>query len=218
MMTSALKLSLWVSFWAMLWVGLLGLGLGWLLARFRFWGRTALWLLCMLPLVFPPTVLGYYLIFFLKPQSPLAQLLGFSPMFHWTGASLAAGLVAFPLMLQSCKTAFEGVDQELEEAAASLGSSPLEVFKKITLPLAWPGIAAGFLLASLRALGEFGATLMVAGNIQGRTQTLPLAIYELMLMGDRMGAQALVLLLSALCIVLSTVALLWQSRGNRYKS
>lgn len=158
-----------------------------------------------LPLVLPPTVLGYYLLTALGARSPLGMWLGsmgFPLVFTWRGAAVAAAVVATPLVLQSCKAAFETVDPELHDMARTLGRSELAIFLQVTLPLSWRGVLAGATLAFARALGEFGATLMVAGNIPGRTQTLPIAIYDAVQAGDAARANHLALALTLAAVIL----------------
>jgi molybdate transport system permease protein len=142
----------------------------------------------MLPLVLPPVVSGFFLLYLLAPSGPVGALLeralGVRVPFTLAAAVLASTLVSFPLFLRGARVGFAGVPRELEETAATLGHGPRGVFLRVSLPLARPGIVAGALLAFARALGEFGATLVVAGNIPGRTQTLPLAIYEAAQLGD----------------------------------
>jgi molybdate transport system permease protein len=179
---TALGVSLKVSATALVLMAVPGVPLAWLLARRRFFGRAALDALTSLPLVLPPVVTGFLLLWLLSPGgpvgAPLQQKLGLELVFTWPAASVAAAVVAFPLFLRSLRTAIEGVDVGLEEAAANLGASPLRVFLTVTLPLARHGLVAGTLLGFCRALGEFGATILVAGNIPGRTQTIPLAIFS----------------------------------------
>lgn len=188
MMWEALQLSLWASALAMPLVLVLGLSLGWIFARYQFYGKFWWNTLFLLPLIFPPTVTGYYLI----------QLFG--PLFDLRGVMLASGVVAFPLMFQSARGAFEKVPLALEEAAASMGLTPWQVFLKVSLPLAKNGLVAGFVLSFARGLGEFGATLMVAGNITGKTQTLPLAVYEALMSGEEHSAQLGVLILTLISL------------------
>src|SRR3990172_513977 len=152
-----------------------GLALAVLLARGRFRGKTLLETLIYLPLVLPPSVVGYYLLVTLGRSGPLARWLGWEPLFTWQAAVVAATIVGLPLMVQATKAAVAGVDPALEDAARTLGSAEVQVLRRVTLPLARRGILAGLTLGSARALGEFGATLMVAGSIPGRTRTLPLA-------------------------------------------
>src|SRR5262249_17695961 len=177
---------------------------GYLLARHRFPGRELLDALCTLPLVMPPTVLGYYLIVLIGRRGWLGGWLwdafGINLMFTWQGAVLASAVGAFPLVFKSARAAFEGVDSQLENAARTLGVHELSVFFQVTLPLAWRGILAGTMLAFARAMGEFGATLMVAGNIPGRTQTLSLAVYDAVEAGRDDLANFLVLVTSITCI------------------
>jgi molybdate transport system permease protein len=156
----------------------LGLALGLLLARRRFPGQILVDVLLTLPLVLPPSVVGYCLLRLLGRGSPLFDWLGLRILFTPAAAVVAATVVGLPLMVQSAQAAIAGVDPLLENAARTLGSGELAVFRRVTLPLARRGILAGWVLGTARALGEFGATFMVAGNIPGRTQTLPLAIYD----------------------------------------
>jgi len=179
---------------------------GYLLARYRFPGRELLDALGTLPLVMPPTVLGYYLIVLIGRHGWIGGWLwdsfGINLMFTWQGAVLASAVVAFPLVFKSARAAFEGVDAQLENAARTLGVSELGVFVRITLPLAWRGILAGTMLAFARAMGEFGATLMVAGNIPGKTQTLSLAVYDAVQAGQDDLANFLVLLTSVVVVAI----------------
>ena len=156
----------------------IGLALGLLLARRRFPGQILVDVLLTLPLVLPPSVVGYCLLRLLGRGSPLFDWLGLRILFTPAAAVVAATIVGLPLMVQSSWAAIAGVDPLLENAARTLGSRELAVFRRVTLPLARRGILAGWVLGTARALGEFGATFMVAGNIPGRTQTLPLAIYD----------------------------------------
>jgi molybdate transport system permease protein len=194
-------LSIVVTGAASLLILLLGLILAAILARRRFPGRVAVETLIALPLVLPPSVVGYYLLRLLGRGGPLAEWLGLRLLFTPEAAVLAATVVGLPLMVQAAQAAFAGVDPALENAARTLGSGEAEVFFRITLPLARRGILAGWVLGAARALGEFGATLMVAGNIPGRTQTLPLAIYDLV-QNRRYGqATRLVLLVTAIAFL-----------------
>lgn len=183
-----------------------GVALGFLLARARFPGRELLDTVMTLPMVLPPTVLGYYLLVLLGSRSGfgmwLSETFGIRLIFTWQGAAIAAAVVTFPLVLKSARAAFETVDAQLEQAARVLGTGELAIFFRVTLPLAWRGIMAGVLLAFARALGEFGATLMVAGSIPGKTQTLSVAVYEAVQAGQDELANMLVLVTSAVCIVL----------------
>jgi molybdate transport system permease protein len=206
----ALGLSLKVAGWSTLIDLVLGVAVGFLLARVRFPGRETLDALLTLPMVLPPTVLGYYLLVVIGRRGPIGQWLhetfGIQLIFTWQGAVIAAAIVAFPLVLKSARAAFEGVDPRLENAARVLGLGEWAVFLRVTLPLAWRGILAGVLLAFARALGEFGATLMVAGSIPGRTQTLSVAIYEAVQAGQDEIANLLVLITSVVCVVVLVTA------------
>jgi molybdate transport system permease protein len=200
----ALSLTLKIALWATALDLLLGVGLGWLLAHKRFPGRDLLDALCTLPMVMPPTVLGYYLLVLIGTQGPLGawllQTFGIRLVFTWQGAVLAAAVVAFPLVFKAARAAFETVDPQYEDAARLLGLSEPAVFLRVSLPLAWRGVLAGLLLAFARALGEFGATLMVAGSIPGKTQTLSIAVYEAVQAGQDDLANFLVALASLVCI------------------
>jgi molybdate transport system permease protein len=207
---SAVLLSLKVAGIATLLNLFLGVAVGYLLARTRFPGRDLLDTLLTLPMVMPPTVLGYYLLALMGRRSWLGAWLqdhfGFSFIFTWQGAVVAASIVAFPLVFKPARAAFEAVDGQLEQAARVLGVSEFALFFRVTLPLAWRGILAGVLLGFARALGEFGATLMVAGSIPGQTQTLSIAIYEAVQAGNDDVANSLVVLTSVICIVVLMVA------------
>jgi molybdate transport system permease protein len=201
----ALGLSLKVAAWATGLDLVLGVAVGWLLARRRFVGRDVIDAALTLPMVLPPTVLGYYLLVVIGKRGWLGSWLyeqfGINLIFTWQGAVIAAAIVAFPLVLKSARAAFEGVDPQLEQAARVLGLAEWAVFFRVTLPMAWRGTLAGVLLAFARALGEFGATLMVAGSIPGRTQTLSIAVYEAVQAGQDSVATVLVLITSVTCIV-----------------
>jgi len=200
-----LALSLKVAGWSTAINLVLGVAVGLLLARRRFIGREFLDAVLTLPMVLPPTVLGYYLLVLIGKRGPIGAWLydsfGINLIFTWQGAVIAATLVAFPLVLKAARAAFEGVDPQLEKAARVLGLNEWSVFFRVTLPMAWRGILAGVLLAFARALGEFGATLMVAGSIPGRTQTLSVAVYEAVQAGQDSIANVLVLITSITCIV-----------------
>ncbi len=201
----ALALSLKVACWATLIDLVLGVALGYLLARKRFVGRELLDALLTLPMVMPPTVLGYYLLVLIGRNGPigawLQQMFGIQLIFSWQGAVIAAAVVAFPLVLKGARAAFEAVDTQLEQAASVLGLSPLAVFLRVSLPLAWRGVLSGTLLAFARSMGEFGATLMVAGSIPGKTQTLSIAVYEAVQAGQDDTANLLVVITSLVCMV-----------------
>jgi len=207
---AALSLSLKVAGWATTINLILGVAVGYALARLRFPGRDLLDTLLTLPMVMPPTVLGYYLLVLMGRRSWIGAWLydgfGINIIFTWQGAVIAASIVAFPLVFKPARAAFEAVDGQLEQAARVLGISELGIFFRVTLPLAWRGILAGVLLAFARALGEFGATLMVAGSIPGKTQTLSIAVYEAVQAGQDDVANTLVLITSAVCVVVLMAA------------
>ena len=206
----ALRLSLKVATWATALDLLLGVALGYLLARKRFPGRELLDAVLTLPMVMPPTVLGYYLLVLIGRNGWLGSWLqksfGLNLIFTWQAAVIAAAVVAFPLVLKGARSAFEAVDQQLEQAARVLGISGFAVFLRVTLPLAWRGVLGGTLLAFARAMGEFGATLMVAGSIPGKTQTLSIAVYEAVQAGQDDHANLLVIITSVTCIVVLVAA------------
>lgn len=206
----ALGLSLKVAGWATALNIVLGIGVGFFLARSRFPGRDLLDTLLTLPMVMPPTVLGYYLLVLVGRRSAFGSWLydtfGINLIFTWQGAVIAATVVAFPLVFKPARAAFEAIDGQLEQAARVLGVSELSIFFRITLPLAWRGILAGVLLAFARALGEFGATLMVAGSIPGKTQTLSIAVYEAVQAGKDDTANMLVIITSIVCVVVLLTA------------
>ncbi len=196
-----LLLSLRVTAVAVVLIFGVGLALAVLLARSRFPGQTLLETVINLPLVLPPSVVGYYLLLALGRGSPLAEGLGVRLLFTWPAAALASASVGLPLMVQAARAAIASVDPALENAARTLGSSEPEVFWRVTFPLARRGILAGLVLSAARALGEFGATLMVAGNIPGRTQTLPLAIYDAVQNRQYAMANQMVLLMTVLAFL-----------------
>jgi molybdate transport system permease protein len=191
-MEGALLLSLRVTAAATLLLGVAGLALAHFLVRHAFRGRALVETAIMLPLVLPPSVVGYYLLMVLGRQNPLVRATGIDLLFTPAGATIAAAVVGLPLMVQASRAALHSVPAAVENAARVLGSTEWEVFRRVTLPLARPGIVAGLVLGGARAFGEFGATLMVAGNIPGRTQTVPLAIYDAVQAGDGTTAALLV--------------------------
>ncbi|MFI4929673.1 MAG: molybdate ABC transporter permease subunit [Burkholderiales bacterium] len=206
----ALALTLKVALWATALNLLLGVGVGYAMARWRFPGREVLDAIFTLPMVMPPTVLGYYLLVLIGSHGViggwLLQHLGIRLIFTWQGAVIAATVVSFPLVFKGARAAFETVDAQLEDAARTLGIREVAIFFRVSLPLAWRGILAGLLLSFARALGEFGATLMVAGSIPGRTQTLSIAVYEAVQAGQDDVANFLVVLTSITCIAVLLAA------------
>ncbi|WP_299846700.1 molybdate ABC transporter permease subunit [uncultured Paracoccus sp.] len=194
----AVALSLRVATVASLFGLPLAIGMAWLLARKRFPGHGLLSAATHLPLVLPPVVTGHLLLMTFSRNAPLGGFLdriGMSPAFHWTGAAIAAGVMAFPLMVRAIRLGFEAVDPRLEQTALTLGAGRLSVFWTVTLPLILPGIIAGGALGFAKAMGEFGATITFVANIPGQTQTLPLAIFSLLQVpGGETAASRLVLM------------------------
>ncbi|WP_242111602.1 molybdate ABC transporter permease subunit [Luteimonas aquatica] len=186
-----------------------GVAMGWLLARKRFLGKSLLDALVHLPLVLPPVVVGYVLLVALGNKGVigafLAERLGVGFAFSWTGAALASAVMGFPLMVRTIRVSMEAADRRLEQAAATLGASPLRVFLSITLPLAWPGIVAGAVLAFAKALGEFGATITFVSSIPGETQTISSAIYGLMQVP---GGESGIWRLALVAVAISLLALM----------
>jgi molybdate transport system permease protein len=204
---SALSLSIRVAVLATALNAFVGIPLAYVLARRRFPGKTLVDLVVTLPLVLPPTVTGFYLIVLLGRRGwlggPLYAATGWSVAFTWYAAVIAATVMALPLLVRTARAAIESVDRDLERAAHTLGRSEWRTAIEVTLPLARNGIVAGLVLAFARALGEFGATLMLAGNIPGRTATVPLAIYTAVQTGESGEALGLVAILTVLsCVVL----------------
>ncbi len=214
---SAVILSLQVATVATLMAFPFGLLCAWALARWSFPGKALLASVVTLPLVLPPVVVGYGLLILFGRNGPLGDALaaiGIVLPFSWSGAVVAAAIMGFPLMVRAIRLSLETVAPEFEEAAASLGASPLRRLFTITLPLAAPGLIAGCLLAFARALGEFGATITFAGNIPGQTQTVPLAVYTLL---QTPGGETAVARLAILSVILALAALLageWLARRS----
>jgi molybdate transport system permease protein len=196
-----LRLSLQVTALASVMLFFTGLALGVLLAKKEFPGRIVLECAILLPLVLPPSVVGYYLLLGLGRGSPVREWFGLDLLFTWPAAAIASAVVGLPLMVQATRAAVANVNPTLEDAARTLGSSEWGVFFRVTLPLARRGVVVGLVLGAARAMGEFGATLMVAGSIPGRTQTLPLAIYDAVLTQDHALANQLVLLTTTLAFL-----------------
>ncbi|WP_102525543.1 molybdate ABC transporter permease subunit [Vibrio tapetis] len=217
----ALFLSLKVAMTSVIWLLPVGLFFAWLLARKQFVGKSLLDSVIHLPLVLPPVVIGYLLLVLMGRRGMIGEWLydhfGVVFAFNWKGAALASAIVALPLMVRAIRLSLENVDEKLEQAARTLGASPIKVFLTITLPLTLPGIVTGVMLAFARSLGEFGATISFVSNIPGETQTLPLAMYNFIeTPGAEMDA-------ARLCVISILVALLslfgseWlSSRMNRW--
>ena len=213
----AVALSLRVSFWATLLSLPLGVFVAYALARWEFWGKQVLNGLVHLPLILPPVVTGYLLLLTFGRKGYVGQFLdewfGIVLAFRWTGAVLAAAVMAFPLMVRAIRLAIEAVDPKLEEAASTLGAPRLLVFATVTLPLILPGIVAGAILAFAKAMGEFGATITFVSNIPGQTQTLPSAIYAFLQVPGGDG-QAFRLVLVAIVVAMAALLLAeWVSRA-----
>lgn len=205
---TAVRLSLIVATTAMLASLPLGLAVGLLLARGRFWGKSLLDAIVHMPLILPPVVTGYLLLVGFGRRGPIGEFLydwfGIVLSFRWTGAALACAVMGFPLMVRAIRLSIEAVDRKLESAAGTLGASPIWVFLVVTLPLCLPGIIAGMILCFAKAMGEFGATITFVSNIPGETQTLPSAIYTFtQVPGGDAGAMRLTLI----SIVISVAAL-----------
>lgn len=193
----AVALSLQVSMWATLASLPVGIFIAYALARWQFPGKQVLNGLVHLPLILPPVVTGYLLLLLLGTRGPVGSVLadwGIVLAFRWTGAAVAAAVMAFPLMVRAIRLSIEAVDPKLEQASATLGASPIWVFLTVTLPMALPGILAGAILAFAKAMGEFGATITFVSNIPGETRTIPSAIYAfLQVPGGEASAMKLVL-------------------------
>ena len=196
-----------------------GIAVAWLLARGRFFGKSLLDALVHLPLVLPPVVVGYVLLVSFGHNGAigrfLSEQLGISLAFRWTGAAFASAIMGFPLLVRAIRLALESVDRRLEQAASTLGASPLRVFFTVTLPLAWPGLVACAVLSFAKALGEFGATITFVSSIPGETRTLSSAIYGLMQVP---GGEAGIWRLAAVAMAISLAALLaseWLVRRGR---
>jgi len=202
---AAVRLSLLVASTAMLASLPFGIAVAWLLARGRFWGKSILDAAVHLPLILPPVVTGYLLLIWFGRRGPVGQVLhdwfGIVLSFRWTGAVLASAVMGFPLMVRAIRLSIEAVDRKLEDAAGTLGASPLWVFVTVTLPLCLPGILAGMILCFAKAMGEFGATITFVSNIPGETQTLPSAIYTFtQVPGGEAGATRLTLISIAISV------------------
>lgn len=205
-----LWLTLKIALIATLLAGATGIGLAWWMSRRRFAGQSVVDAFLMLPMVLPPTVLGYYLIVLIGRNGVLGQYLdrwfGINLIFTWQGAVIAAAIVSLPLIYKAARAAFEDVDSRFAHAARTLGAGEFEVFWRVSLPLAVRGIAAGLMLAFARAMGEFGATLMIAGNLPGKTQTLSIAVYDAVQAGNDAQALWLTLVISVVCISVLVVS------------
>ncbi len=213
----AVELSLLVACLSTVIVAVLGSSLGYFLARYKFPGHNLLDAFCTLPMVLPPTVVGFYLLGIFGREGFLGRILfnltGWSPVFTWQAAVIAAVVISLPLMVKTSRAAFETVDRGLELASYTLGKSSFETIIKVTVPLASRGLLAGLALSFARALGEFGATLMLAGNIPGKTQTIPLLIYQATQNGESSLVLSLVLIISLFSL---SVIMLSNKLGARW--
>jgi molybdate transport system permease protein len=213
---TAIQLSLRVATVATLAATPLGIGAAWLLARRDFWGKSVLDALIYLPLVLPPVVTGYLLLLAFGRRGLigawLADHLGIVFAFRWTGAALACGIMAFPLLVRPMRLSIEAVDRKLEQAASTLGAPPWRVFLTVTLPLAMPGVLAGMVLGFAKAIGEFGATITFVSNIPGETQTISSAIYSLIQTPDGDSAALRLVVVSIVIALAALVASEWFAR------
>lgn len=212
---TAVALSLRVALWATVLSLPFGIAVAYVLARKDFPGKTLLNGLVHLPLILPPVVTGYLLLLAFGTRGPLGGALaelGIVFAFRWTGAALAAAIMAFPLMVRAIRLAIEAVDPKLEEAAATLGASPTWVFLTVTLPLILPGILAGMILAFAKAIGEFGATITFVSNIPGQTQTIPTAIYAFLQVPGAEGSALRLVIISIVIAMGALVASEWAAR------
>ena len=209
-----LRLSLQVAIISTIIVGIAGVFMAYLTARKNFPGKNILDIIVTLPLVLPPTLVGYYLIILLGRRGILGSLIheltGLSFIFTWYGAVVAASVVSFPLIYRAARAAIASVDENLIKASYTLGRSEVATFFAVVLPLARRGIIAGLALSFARALGEFGATLMLAGNIPGRTNTMPIAIYTAVTSGDLQEANLLVLILTSVSFFMLYLINRWE--------
>ncbi|WP_343343740.1 molybdate ABC transporter permease subunit [Terrisporobacter petrolearius] len=193
----------------------IGIGSAYLVANYQGKWKGLIDSLFTLPLVLPPTVLGFFLLLLFGKNGPMGKLLALmdkSIIFTWSATVIAATVVAFPMMYRSARSAFEQIDINLISAAKTLGLSDWKIFHKIAIPLAWPGIIGGLVLSFARALGEFGATLMIAGNIPGKTQTMPLAIFFEVQAMDYKGAMLWVITIVAISVVMILILNKWSDK------
>ena len=191
----------------------LGIGTAYLVANYKGKGRGIIDSILTLPLVLPPTVLGFFLLLLFGKNGPAGKFLmnyfEINIIFSWAATVIAAVVVAFPMMYRTCRSAFEQIDKNMISAARTLGLSETKIFFKIAMPLAWPGIIGGLVLSFARALGEFGATLMIAGNIPGKTQTMPVAIFFAVEGGDMNKAMLWVLIIVAISFIMIFLLNYW---------
>ncbi|MZQ75327.1 MAG: molybdate ABC transporter permease subunit [Peptoclostridium sp.] len=218
---SPLLISLKTSLSATLITIIIGVPAAWIVASYNVRFKGLLDSILTLPMILPPTVAGFFLLVLLGKRGFVGRLLermDMSLIFTWQAAMIAAAVVAFPLMYKTARSAFEQIDRNVLDAARLLGASEWKVFLSVAVPMAWPGIVAGFLLSFARALGEFGATMMVAGNIPGRTQTIPLAIFFAAEGGDMKQAYAWVMLIFAISLAMMALMNYWNEYHKRLVS
>lgn len=212
---SPLWVSIKTSLAATIIVFFIGITAAWFMSRYKGKGKSILDGVLTLPLVLPPTVMGFILLILIGKNGPFGKILdqiGINIIFTWYATVLAATIVAFPMMYKTSIGAFGQIDVNMLNAARTLGSSEWKIFWKVAIPLAWPGIAAGTMLAFARALGEFGATLMIAGSIPGKTQTIPIAIYFAVEGGENQKAVMWVLLIFIISLTVMVVTDKWTEK------
>ena len=218
MVLSPILISLKVALIATIFTLIVGVFLAQVFTKYKFKGKNFLEVLVILPMVLPPSITGYGLLLLIGKRGPIGKFMnyyfGVTLVFTWESACLAAAIVSLPLMYQSCKAAFLNVNHVFENAARTLGASENRIFWKITLPLAWPGVVGGIVLSFARALGEFGATLMVAGNIPGVTETIPVAMYYAVEGGDTATANLLMGIVVAFSFILIFSLNSWLKNKN----
>ncbi|MGV8980169.1 molybdate ABC transporter permease subunit [Clostridium sp.] len=212
---SPLWISIKTAFMATFIVFFIGIFAAWFMSRYKGRGRGILDGILTLPMVLPPTVLGFILLMIIGKNYPIGKLLngfGITLIFTWAATVIAATVVAFPLMYRTCVGAFRQIDVNVLNAARTLGASEWKIFWKVAVPLAWPGIAAGTVLAFARALGEFGATMMIAGSIPGKTQTIPIAIYFAVIAGENANAIKWVILIFIISLTVMVASDKWAEK------
>lgn len=212
---SPLWISIKTSFTATLFVFFMGIAISWFMFQYKGKGKEIIDGLLILPMILPPTVMGYILLLIIGKNSPLGRMLGYlgiNVIFTWSATVLAAIIIAFPLMYRTTLGAFRQIDINMINAARTMGASEWRIFWKVAVPLAWPGIAAGTMLAFARALGEFGATLMVAGSIPGKTETIPIAIYFAVAGGENEKAIMWVALIFAISLLTMILTDKWSKK------
>ncbi|WP_297711944.1 molybdate ABC transporter permease subunit [Clostridium sp.] len=209
---SPLWISLKTAFLATIITSIIGIFISYKMANYKGRGRGIIDGIFTLPLILPPTVIGFFLLLLCGKNGFVGKIfMSFNKniIFSWSATVIAATVVAFPMMYRTCRSAFEQIDKNMISAARTLGLSETKIFFKIAIPLAWPGIIGGLVLSFARALGEFGATLMIAGNIPGRTQTMPVAIFFAVESGDMNKAMLWVLIIVAISFIMIFLLNYW---------